>query len=88
VPGPDNLLPPVFGCLPAYGPAPGIELIPYFLGLAAWAGLALSAIFLAPILALFRRLRGTKRERQPEAKSESLTASVPEAPDDGNADRV
>jgi hypothetical protein len=41
----------------AYGPAPGVELIPYFLGLLAWVGLALGAIVLAPLTALLRRLR-------------------------------
>jgi hypothetical protein len=88
VPGPDNLLPPGFGCLLAYGPAPGVELIPYFLGMVAWAGLALSAIFLAPLLALFRRLRRTKDDSQPESTTESMTASVPESPGDGSPDQV
>ena len=50
-------LPPVSGTLLAYGPAPGVELIPYFLGLAAWAGLAFVAILMAPFSALLRRLR-------------------------------
>jgi hypothetical protein len=88
VPGPENLVPPVFGCLLAYGPAPGIELIPYFLGLLAWAGLAFSAIFLAPLLALFRRLRKSKVVSPPELTSESMTATVPESPCDGSPDRV
>jgi hypothetical protein len=38
MPGPEpflfHWLPPVSGGLLAYGPAPGMELIPYFLGLA------------------------------------------------------
>jgi hypothetical protein len=76
VPGPDNLFLPAFGCLLAYGPAPGIELIPYFLGLLAWAGLAFSAIFLSPILALLRRFRKTKGVAPPESTG------------DGSPDRV
>ncbi len=45
----------------AYGPAPGLELIPYFLGLLAWAGMALAAVLLAPLTALLRRLRRSRR---------------------------
>lgn len=41
----------------AYGPAPGVELIPQFLALVAWAGMAFFAILLAPLTALLRRLR-------------------------------
>ena len=48
------------GGLLAYGPAPGLELIPYFLGLLAWAGLAIGAVLLSPITALLRRLRKTR----------------------------
>lgn len=44
----------------AYGPAPGLELIPYFLGLAAWVGMAFLAILWAPFAAFLRRLRGGK----------------------------
>jgi hypothetical protein len=71
VPGPDFLvsLPPAGGGLWAYGPVPGIELIPYFLGLAAWVGLALLAVLSAPFSALLRRLRGTKSDPPPD-KSE------------------
>jgi hypothetical protein len=53
-------LPPMLGGLWAYGPAPGVELIPYFLGLAAWVGMAFLAVLLAPFSALLRRLRGNK----------------------------
>jgi hypothetical protein len=49
----------------AYGPAPGVELIPYFLGLAAWVGMAFLAILLAPFSALLRRLRGIKNNPPP-----------------------
>jgi hypothetical protein len=41
----------------AYGPGPGVELIPYFLGLVTWAGLAFAAVLLSPLAALLRRLR-------------------------------
>jgi hypothetical protein len=59
VPGPDPLF-PAFDVLLAYGPVPGVELIPYFLGLLAWVGLALCAVFRAPFTALIRRFRRAK----------------------------
>lgn len=83
MPGPD-----LFGCaaafgLFAYGPAPGMELIPYFLGLLAWMGLALGAILLSPITALLRRFRRSRSAPPAEPASEPKTASVPESPDEG-----
>lgn len=45
------------GSLPAYaGPGPGLELIPYFLGLLTWAGMAFGAVILWPVSKLLRRL--------------------------------
>lgn len=58
------------GDLWAYGPAPGVELIPQFLALTAWAGLAFLAILWAPCSALLRRLRRTKNAPPAEAKNE------------------
>jgi hypothetical protein len=49
----------------AYGPAPGVELIPQFLALLAWAGMAVLAVLLAPLTALLRRIR--KRKSVPPA---------------------
>jgi hypothetical protein len=60
----------------AYGPAPGVELIPYFLGLLAWLGLAFAAIVWAPIASVIRRMRGTKNTAPAE------TAEPPRARDD------
>jgi hypothetical protein len=71
-----------------YGPAPGVELIPYFLGLLAWAGLAIGAVLLAPIAALLRRLRGVRRTPPAAPQNEPLTTSVPESPDAGSRDRA
>jgi hypothetical protein len=78
--GPEQFDPaaPGFGALLAYGPAPGVELIPYFLGLLAWVGLAISAILLSPITALLRRLRKARAPVPEEPTSEPLTA--PESP--------
>jgi hypothetical protein len=76
----------LFGVLPAYGPAPGVELIPYFLGLLAWAGLALSAIFLSPITALLRRLRRGRAPSEAQPKPEPTGASAPEPPGEGSRD--
>lgn len=77
---------PVFGVVLGYGPAPGVELIPYFLGLLAWAGLALSAVFLSPLTALLRRLRKRAGAPPPEARSEPTNAPVPESSGDGTRD--
>jgi hypothetical protein len=52
----------------AYGPGPGVELIPYFLGLVAWAGLAVAAVLLSPITALLRRLRRGREQKNDEGR--------------------
>jgi hypothetical protein len=57
----------------AYGPGPPIDLIPYFLGLAAWAGFAFLAILLSPLTALLRRLRGKKIHESHPPHEEKLT---------------
>jgi hypothetical protein len=85
VPGPDVYLSfPLLEVVLAYGPAPGLELIPYFLGLLAWAGLAFVAIILAPLSALLRRIRGAR----PVSPAESKTASEPESPGETSHDRA
>jgi hypothetical protein len=63
-----SLPPQMPGGLWAYGPAPGVELIPYFLGLSAWIGMAFLAVLLAPFSALLRRLRGNKKALAPEGQ--------------------
>jgi hypothetical protein len=54
----------------AYGPAPGMELIPYFLGLLAWVGLAFFTVILWPLTALLRRFRGAKQPPPAEELSD------------------
>jgi hypothetical protein len=44
------------------GPGAGVEFIPYFLSLLAWLGVCFSAVFLWPIYALLRKLRGRKNQ--------------------------
>jgi hypothetical protein len=75
----------VFGLF-AYGPAPGIELIPYFLALLAWVGVALGSILLSPITALLRLFRRRRGTPPPEPASEPKAAPVPESPGEGNHD--
>jgi hypothetical protein len=94
MPGPEPLLfqavsvfgplPPISGVLLAYGPAPGVELIPYFLGLAAWAGLAFLAVLLSPFSALLRRLRGTRNATATGSNNEARTAPRPESTGEDN----
>jgi hypothetical protein len=70
----------VLGPLLAYGPVPGVELIPYFLGLLAWVGLALAAILRWPLFALLRRFQKTPGAPPVELKREPMTTSAPESP--------
>jgi len=56
--GPESILSFATDPLLAYaGPAAGLEFIPYFLGLLAWAGVALGAALSWPLAALRRRFR-------------------------------
>jgi hypothetical protein len=82
VPGPD-----AFTVL-AYGPAPGVELIPYFLALLGWAALSFGAILLSPLAALLRLLRRRRGTPQAEPKNEPIAASVPESPGEATRDRA
>jgi hypothetical protein len=58
-------------CVFAYGSLPGIELIPYFLALLAWVGMALAAIFISPFTSLIRRLRKPKNSPVPNPPAEA-----------------
>jgi hypothetical protein len=40
------------------GPGPGLEFVPYFFSLLAWAGVAVGAVLFWPVSALLRRRRG------------------------------
>jgi hypothetical protein len=77
VPGPDPF------SLFAYGPAPGVELIPYFLGLLALVGSALLAILLSPLTALLRLFRGARGAAPVNPAAQPTTAPVPEPPGEG-----
>jgi hypothetical protein len=56
------------------GPGAGVEFIGYFVALLAWLGMCLSAIFLWPIYALTRKLRG--RPEPPAAESPQPEAAA------------
>jgi hypothetical protein len=93
VPGPDliaALTQPIASAAPlfAYGPAPGVELIPYFLGLLAWVGLALGGLLLSPLSALLRLFRRTKATPQAGPPSEPNDTTAPESPGEGQHDRA
>ena len=67
---------PVF----AYGgPAGGVEFIGYFLALLTWLGMCFSAVFLWPIYALVRKIRGRKNQTTPELPPPQDAAQPAEA---------
>jgi len=59
-----------------YGPGPGVELIPYFLGLLGWVALALAGIFAAPLSALLRLLRRRPQEKPAPPPTANPTAAT------------
>ena len=73
MPGPDAVL-------LGYGPAPGMELIPYFLAMLAWAGLAVLSILLSPVSAVFRRLRRGRPAAAVEPAGPPVAPPAAEAP--------
>ncbi len=74
----------LFDALFAYGPAPGMEFIPYFLALLGWVGLAVGSFLLWPITAFLRRLRRGKNA--PPAEPASETPHAPESAREGHAE--
>jgi hypothetical protein len=66
----------------AYGSLPGIELIPYFLALLAWVGMALAAIFLSPFTALIRRLRKHRNSTAPNPAAEAMKTTIAKSSSD------
>ena len=79
MPGPDSFI----GALVAYSPGPGLELIPYFVGLVTWAGLAFAAIFLSPVAAFLRRMRRNWRGDPADAQKNSAIEAAPKSPAEG-----
>lgn len=76
--GPDSML---F----AYGPVPGVELIPYFLAMLGWIVLAVFGVFFSPIMGVIRRLRGAKPAPPPERKDQTAAPIPPATTADGQA---
>src|SRR6516225_4251802 len=62
------------------GGGPEVQLLPYFLSLLVWVGLAAGAVLLWPIHALIRRLRG-RSAKAPDVANET----APDAPGEGSA---
>ena len=79
MPGPDAIAVGA-AALVAYSPGPGLELVPYFLGLLTWAGLAFAAIFLAPITAFVRRVCKMWRGAAEAPKKDAANESAPKSP--------
>ncbi len=60
------------------GPGAGVEFIGYFLALLAWLGMCFSAIFLWPLRALLRKIRGRKNPTTSESPPPQDTAQPAE----------
>jgi hypothetical protein len=97
VPGPDFivlLVLPIALFLPApdivlaYGPGPPVDLIPYFLAVAGWAGLALAAVLLSPLNAMLRLLRRIRGTPPTGPKSTPTSAPSPEMPKEDSRERT
>jgi hypothetical protein len=59
------------------GPGAGLELVGYAMSLAAWVGVAFSALFLYPLYSLIRRLRGYRvRPMAPAVVSRPVAAET------------
>jgi hypothetical protein len=72
------LVPNIIAPLAYAGPAAGLEFIPYFLGLLAWAAVAIGATLGWPLAALRRRLReGRRRAAEPAAPPSEGAAPAP-----------
>lgn len=61
------------------GPGVGVEFFGYFMALLAWLGLCLSAVFLWPIYAAIRKIRGRKNPTTPELPQPQDTAQPTES---------
>jgi hypothetical protein len=60
------------------GPGPGMEMIPYFMSLLAWAGVAMGGVLLWPITSFLNRIR---KPRTPlAANAETEQPSTPQPP--------
>ena len=60
------------------GPGAGVEFIGYFMSLLAWLGLCFSAIFLWPVYAVVRKIRGHKNPTVQEPSHSQDAAQPPE----------
>jgi hypothetical protein len=61
------------------GPGAGVEFIGYFLSLLTWLGVCFSAVFLWPIYALLRKIRGRKNQTTQELPQPQDAAQPAEA---------
>jgi hypothetical protein len=72
----------------AYGPAPQMELIPYFLSLLAWMGLSFGAILLWPISRFLRHFRKAKDAPKANLESNPIGDAVVDPQNDAARDGV
>ncbi len=62
------------------GPGPGLELLPQFLALLGFAGMALLGVLLWPITALRRLLRRTQQQATTVLAGPTVAETVPSLP--------
>jgi hypothetical protein len=65
-----------------------VDLIPYFLALAAWAGFAVFAVLLSPLNALLRLVRRLRGAPPAGPKNMTTDAAVPESSPDDRRDKA
>ena len=68
------------------GPPP--DFLPYFLGLLAWAGMALAGILAWPISAVIGRFRRAGGHGAPQRKNQLPITNLPESADETYANRT
>jgi hypothetical protein len=61
------------------GPGPGLELVPQFLALLAFAGTAILAVLLWPVTTVWRMIRGNKQQTEAPVATNGLAEPGPVA---------
>jgi len=68
------------------GPGAGLELIPYFMGLVAWSGIAFAAVLCRPVVALIGFLKRSGKRPKGTPRDLGMTAGAADAPPHARTD--